>query len=121
MVAYIHRPHWYRLDGHTPVPCSMIECRIGGKAHVAKTYVGTVFVSTVFLGVDHAWSGRPMLFETMIFGGKHDEECWRYSTWQEAEDGHWRAVKLVKDETFVRRIQLLWMLNCLKHLHIIRN
>jgi len=33
-----------------------------------------VRVSTVFLGIDHAWSGPPLLWETMVFGGPLNEE-----------------------------------------------
>lgn len=55
-----------------------------------------VRVSTVFLGIDHAYlNGPPMLFETMIFGGEHDEYCERYSTWEQAEKGHEEAINLV--------------------------
>lgn len=58
-----------------------------------------VRVSTVFLGIDHSHSyifgGEPLLFETMIFGGEHDEYCERYSTWEEAEAGHQRAIELI--------------------------
>jgi hypothetical protein len=50
--------------------------------------IGEVRVSTVFLGIDHAWEGPPLLFETMVFGGPLDEEMERYSTWEEAERGH---------------------------------
>lgn len=46
-------------------------------------------VSTVFLGIDHGFGGRPLLFETMVFGLKEDAQpCWRYATWLEAEAGH---------------------------------
>lgn len=49
-----------------------------------------VSVSTVFLGLDHNFtdSGTPLLFETMAFGGQHDQEMRRYHTWEEAETGH---------------------------------
>lgn len=58
-----------------------------------------VRISTVFLGLDHAFGGRPpVLFETMIFGGEHAEEMWRYHTWDEAARGHKKAVKLVRLE-----------------------
>jgi hypothetical protein len=65
--------------------------------HVADDYINDVRVSTVFLGRDHnfAPTGPPILFETMIFGGKHDEYQERYSSWDEAEEGHWRAVMMV--------------------------
>jgi len=55
-----------------------------------------VEVSTVFLGLDHSFGGdKPILFETMIFGGKHDQYQERYATWEEAEQGHKQAVELV--------------------------
>lgn len=56
-----------------------------------------VRVSTVFLGLDHSFGdGPPILFETMIFGGKHNEYQERYATWEEAKSGHKEAVKLAK-------------------------
>ncbi len=55
-----------------------------------------VSVSTVFLGLEHNYTdeGPPLLFETMIFGGRWDDYCVRYSTWDEAVKGHQRAVDL---------------------------
>ncbi len=43
--------------------------------HVNKTKITKdINVSTVFLGIDHSFiGGTPVLFETMIFGGEHDE------------------------------------------------
>lgn len=64
---------------------------------VLKTEVHFSSISTVFLAMDHRFGdGPPLLFETMIFGGEHDGDQWRYSTWDEAEAGHKRAVELVK-------------------------
>lgn len=70
------------------------------KRTVAKTQVSPdVEVSTVFLGIDHGTGlgygedDKPILFETMIFGGKHDQWQWRWSTWNEAVAGHMRAVE----------------------------
>lgn len=55
-----------------------------------------VEVSTVWLGLDHNWGdGRPLIFETMVFGGPHNEEQWQYSTEAEALAGHERACGLV--------------------------
>lgn len=70
------------------------------KRTVKKDKIGTVNISTVFLGIDHNWSfhGQPILFETMIFGGSHDNYQERYATWDEAEEGHKRAIELVKQE-----------------------
>lgn len=56
---------------------------------VAKDKIGDVLVSTVFLGLDHSFgSGPPLIFETMVFGGEHNEDMDRYSTWDEAVRGH---------------------------------
>lgn len=53
-----------------------------------------VTVSTVFLGMDHQFGdGPPLLFETLIFGGEHDGNMQRYSTWPQAKEGHARVVK----------------------------
>ena len=63
---------------------------------VAKTEISeTVEVSTVFLGLDHNWRayGPPILFETMVFGGEHNEKMDRYATWDEALSGHAAMVK----------------------------
>lgn len=68
---------------------------------VAKTAVSDLTVSTVFLGLDHRHTslGRPLLFETMIFGPKdHPLSGWqeRSSTWAEAEAQHACAVELAQ-------------------------
>ena len=69
------------------------------KKRVASTVIGTVRISTVFLGLNHNFmgKGKPLIFETMVFGGKHDEYQERYSTYKEAEDGHREAVDLVRE------------------------
>ena len=63
---------------------------------VKQEHINTVQISTVFLAVDHAYQGNPLLFETMIFGGEHDEYQTRYSTWDQAEEGHQAAVEMVR-------------------------
>ena len=61
---------------------------------VGADVVGDVRVSTVFLGIDHSWgAGPPLYFETMVFGGTWDQECDRYSTWDEAAAGHAETVR----------------------------
>ena len=66
---------------------------------VALTEIGKVRISTVFLGIDHRFigGGAPILFETMIFGGKLDQEQERYCTWDEAEKGHKLMVERIKE------------------------
>jgi hypothetical protein len=64
---------------------------------VKQENIGDVRVSTVFLGIDHNFSeGEPLLFETMIFDGKHDGYQDRCTTWEQAEKMHQKAVDLVK-------------------------
>jgi len=55
-----------------------------------------VRVSTVFLGLDHAYGGgEPLLFETMIFGGEHDQYQDRCSTFTQALEMHSAALGLL--------------------------
>lgn len=65
---------------------------------VNKTYISDdVEVSTVFLGLDYSFDdGPPLLFETMVFGGEHDQDCERVSTWDEAEAMHKLVVERVE-------------------------
>lgn len=100
------KPHYYILDGHTPVPITDLfawgRWRETGDRTVARTQIdGPVEVSTVFLGIDHQWgNGPPLLFETMIFCGDAAEDYQeRYSTWAEAEAGHQRAVAWARQRT----------------------
>ena len=65
---------------------------------VASTIIEGVRISTVFLGLDHGFmkDAPPLLFETMIFGGDHDDYQRRCSTFDEAEAMHIKACELVK-------------------------
>lgn len=47
-------------------------------------------ISTVFLGLDHNYTGhgKPILWETMVFGGPLDGEQDRYQSVEEARKGH---------------------------------
>ena len=65
------------------------------KRIVAQIQLRRAKVSTVFLGLDHRWGdGSPLLFETMIFGGRHDNFQDRYTTWDESELGHYKVIEL---------------------------
>jgi len=91
----------YILDGKTPVPVSNVITWAmwfeTAKRTVAHDEINGVRISTVFLGMDHRYGpGPPLIFETMIFGGEHDEYCDRYSTWKGAEAGHKKAIAMVK-------------------------
>ena len=56
-----------------------------------------VRVCTVFLGLDMSLGvSEPVLFETIILGGRRDRDLFRYRTWAEAESGHEAAVRFVQ-------------------------
>jgi hypothetical protein len=89
-------------DGHQPIPepdliawGRWFEASLP-KRRVARTELpnGAGYISTVFLGIDHAFrSDVPVLFETMAFIGDDGEQYFdRYTTWEEAEAGHWLIV-----------------------------
>jgi len=79
-----------------------------------KLFEEKLWISTVFLGLDHGFSGifhktddppyRPILFETMIFykdEKKKKQRAWdwyqkRYCTWEEAEQEHKKTVAILK-------------------------
>src|SRR5258705_6138330 len=89
---------WYELDddGTTrPLPEGTYPTRFSmDDKRVAETTVGELWVSTVFLGLDHSYlDGPPILFETMVFPSKSkgdfgDNLCWRYPTKVAAAAGH---------------------------------
>ena len=59
---------------------------------IGLSNIGDVKISTVCLGIEHSGG----LFETMIFGGEHDQfqdRCYRY---EEAVEMHKKAIELVK-------------------------
>lgn len=86
-------------DGRQPVPASLMEWAEWferSERHVAKTQIGEATVSTVFLGIDHGFGGEPLLFETMIFGGKFDGYQERSATWAKAEEQHHAACAMAR-------------------------
>lgn len=60
-------------------------------------------VSTVFLGIDHNFARAfnpalpPILYETMVFGGAHDDWQQRYETRAQALAGHRAAVQRLRE------------------------
>lgn len=72
---------------------------------VGFTRVGRARISTVFLSIDHNFTGDgpPILFETMIFSGPGaedgEEPMWRWSTWEEAAAGHHVVVTDLRGRT----------------------
>ena len=68
---------------------------------VAIDTIDNKVISTVFLATNHNYgTGKPLLFETMVFCDDYEavhQYCERYSTWDEAVEGHKRIVQWVKD------------------------
>ena len=67
-----------------------------GKRIVQQDDFDDVRVSTVFLGMDHSFGERePVLWETMILGGEHDDYQDRCSgTWDDALAMHKKALEI---------------------------
>lgn len=63
---------------------------------LANDTIGNVVVSTVFTGLDICLIEgiRPLLWESMVFGGLHDGYQCRYTSSEEALHGHELLVKL---------------------------
>ena len=106
-------------DGGNPLPTSSItdwaKWFESSDRFVATTHVGEARVSTVFLGMDHSFvgGGEPILWETMIFGGKQDGYQERYSSKLDALRGHNHAVKLAREAASPRGLR--WIIEkCLK-------
>jgi len=94
---------WYVLKDKKPVKAKSMEeaaRALEKDRRVAYDKLpGDVEVSTVFLVLDLQFgNGPPLLFETLVFGGEHNEEMRRYSTWEEAEEGHKEMVKMIRKE-----------------------
>lgn len=96
-------------DGKTPIPVDLMtwarafENNDKGRVDHTELPDGT-YVSTVFLGLDHSYARftgaphAPVLWETMIFGGPHDQYQDRYTSHAAAVAGHAKAVRIAKGE-----------------------
>lgn len=97
---------WYILDkNNKPVNKPVLEAaqwldeNLERKVVKQDHFDDGVWVSTVFLGLDHAWnSDIPVLWETMIFGGEHDQYQERYTSHKDALEGHELALTLITKE-----------------------
>jgi hypothetical protein len=66
-------------------------------SRVGLTELGEVKVSTVWVGLDLGMGlgKRPVIYETMVFGGHYDQFQDRYCTREEALAGHERVSEMV--------------------------
>jgi hypothetical protein len=94
---------FYILREGTPVPATVEECarwfqdQPEGRT-LRRDQVGSVTVSTVFLGTDHSFgAGPPVLWETMVFNGVLDEKQQRYTSQEAALQGHADTLARVKE------------------------
>ena len=85
-----------------PIPCHDLMAwgtfMQNAERHVGDDHVGEIHVSTVFLGLDHSFGSKnapPVLWETMIFGGEHDQYQERYTSRDAALKGHATALTMV--------------------------
>ena len=99
---------YYKLDENKNVVKSSLEewaNFIEGKLptnfkHVGDDTIDGKRVSTVFLGLCHNFSPfnkTPIVFETMVFDNGSSLYQERYATYQEAEEGHKRAITWVQE------------------------
>jgi hypothetical protein len=88
-------------DNNNPVPVADLrtyyawkesfpkEQQTGIGLQLAGNARGEISDSTVFLGSDHRHGGsKPVLWETMVFGGEHNEWGERYTSHAAALAGH---------------------------------
>lgn len=98
-------------DAGNPVPATTLEWATWSETHerhVAVTNISSsVRVSTIFLGLDHnlfpmldPLTYKPVLWETMIFGGPLDQCQERYTSVEDARAGHKRAVDKAREAAF---------------------
>lgn len=107
-------PYYYDIDG-TPIADTLTWGRLmekrreDGSFRIGEiTLPNGIWISTVWLGLDHRWGmGPPLFFETMVFGlpkrqqvvfgeemDVRDElDMQRYSTLAQAQAGHDAMVK----------------------------
>lgn len=100
---------WYGMDGQS---MDLLEW---GKLYsdarnrrIAWTIRGPWKVSTVLIGMDHSFEEgvKPVIFETMIFHyrtGGQDWFCKRYSSKEEAAEGHRKALASLRSWKWVWR------------------
>ena len=105
------RPHHYILDGQTVKPAGLMTWARWYKTAdrvIARRVFKGLCVSTVFVGLDMAITGPPMLFETAVFIGWRKggliADCWRAATWTEAVGLHREALALAQTARHARAL-----------------
>ena len=93
---------FYLDDEGNPQPCTDMVTYLAFWANPRRRMIARlewkgIIVSTMFLGVNHQFleGEPPILFETIVIGGRLDDYQLRYHTRDEAVEGHHAAVCLV--------------------------
>ena len=102
---------YYILIDKKPVVCHdttlWLKYQSENSRVVDRTSFGEVEVSTVFLGWEHGKDeGVPILFETLVFGGEYDGYMLRYTSWDDAVNGHEEVCKMVNKVAIERENKL---------------
>lgn len=91
------------LKDRVPCPVSLDEYEAHEKnqgegwRQVCRSIMPECEVSTVFLPIDHGmYTGSPLFFETMVFGGEYDLYQERCSTYKQALVMHSRVCEMVR-------------------------
>ncbi|HEX2701328.1 MAG TPA: hypothetical protein VHM89_14100 [Acidimicrobiales bacterium] len=94
----LHEGLWFDRQGRAIGVADMVRlCRDHEYRVVARDFVGKTEVCTVWLGFDHSFRGRvPLLFETVVFGGRMDQYHRRYPTEDAAVAGHAKVLDSVR-------------------------
>lgn len=96
---------YYLNEDHTYRPCGLNEWaeQFETIRQVADDIINNFRVSTVWVGINvNFGEGPPLLFETMIFKPNGEEiycekHNTKYSTWDQAIEGHQEAINWVKN------------------------
>ncbi len=98
----------YKLVNKVPVRCDVDDYTQDIDRVIAKDVFGEVTISTVFLTWDHSFGGgeKPILFETMVFGGEYNDYQERYETYEDAVEGHKRIYYMVNKVAIDREQKL---------------
>jgi hypothetical protein len=100
-MSLIPSPRFYILKAGKIVPVTISECAkwLGTNERIiAHETIGQNKVSTIFLGLDHNFAdkGPPILWETMTFGAKLDQEQKRCAgSYEQAQAMHEQMVREV--------------------------
>lgn len=130
LIEMSKRPIFYILKGKRVVPATDLlkwtEYFESADRTIKRTQIYGITISTVFLGIDHGFRIKPslpVLFETMIFGGRYDQYQERCCTYNQALVQHEEACELVINTPFILKsyyaikytlTNFYW---CLRHLY----